>query len=94
MLIINNEEDISYVISSILSYPDEYSIDIRTTYLKNIFLNTLKKYISDIYIIQGNSSERRLQKDLSSISVKDLVVMDNVKKSNNINILNRKIYLY
>lgn len=94
MLIINNEEDISYVVSSILSYPDEYSIDIRTTYLKNIFLNTLRKYIPDIYIIQGNSSERRLQKDLSSISVKDLVVMDNVKKSNDINILNRKIYLY
>lgn len=94
MLIINNEEDISYVIGAIVSYPDEYSIDIRTTHLKSIFLSQLKKYIPDLYIIQGNSSERRLLKDLSSISVNDLVVMDNVKNSNNIDILNRKIYLY
>lgn len=94
MLIINEEEDISYVISSIISHSDEYCINIRTTYLKNIFLCQLKKYIPDIYIVHGNCSERRLLKDLSSISINDLVVLDNVKKFNDINILNRKIYLY
>jgi hypothetical protein len=97
MLIINDEQDIKRVINIIVSDQEDYIIDIKSTYLKNIFFYSLKKYIPELGIINCNSSERRLLQDIDNSRIYDLIILDGIKNFNNlrnINILNRKIYIY
>jgi hypothetical protein len=98
-----NKDDI-FVIDDLIRYilnedTNEIKLSFETTALKNYFFHTIKKYVPDAYIINCISSEKRIYKDLISAKKYDLVVFDNIKKSDinieNINMINsKKIFIY
>lgn len=98
-----NKDDI-FIIDDLIRYilsesVVEIKLTFETTALKNYFFHTIKKYVSDIYIINCISSEKRIYNDLISAKKYDLIILDNVKKSDfdieNTNILNnKKIFIY
>lgn len=75
---IDNIDDIKkYCFTIAYDKINAIKLEFQSSYIKQYFFSTIKQYISDVIIINCDSSEERLLSDLNQISRYDTVIFDN-----------------
>jgi hypothetical protein len=85
MLTINNEN--IYMINEVARRAlmgETINISFETTSLKHYFFQVIKKYDPELYIINCESSERRLVKDIKNAHDSNIIIYDNAYNIDNL----------